>query len=189
MCADWPGPTAWQGPVPPEFYFSADDLDDAFDAAGLVAFFFGCYSAGTPKIGNFTTPDRPMQIAATDIVAALPQRLLGQSGGGALAVIGSVDRTHDDTFLWEEKVQVRIFELILRQLMRGDPVGLAMEHLNHCAAELASDLLSVAYEHGLEIENEEELHTRLWQAYQDARSYVVLGDPATRLSVESTATA
>ncbi len=182
MCADWPGPAAWDGSIPSDFYFSVEDLGEASDLAGLVAFFFACYSAGTPKIGNYSTPDRPRQIASTDFIAGLPQGLLGHPRG-ALAVIGSVDRTHDETFLWEDKVQVRVFELTLRHLMRGDPVGLATEHIHRCAAELASDLLTAGYEHGLEIENERELHSRLWQAYQDARSYALLGDPAVRLEI------
>ncbi len=89
LCQDWPGPEDWRGrgPIPPEHSFAAADLSDRSDVAGLVAFLFACYGAGTPKLYAFAPKNGsvPRQIAPRDFVARLPQRLLER---GALAVIG-----------------------------------------------------------------------------------------------------
>ncbi len=57
LCQDWPGPVRWRGqPIPPEFYFAADDLNKLGSDArirGLMAFHFACYGAGTPRLDDF----------------------------------------------------------------------------------------------------------------------------------------
>jgi hypothetical protein len=40
--------------VPPDCYFSADDLGSEANLLGLIAFFFACYSAGTPRYDEYT---------------------------------------------------------------------------------------------------------------------------------------
>ena len=107
VCRDWPGPVAWGGnPIPPEHYFSADDVDDSASLLGLLTFHFACYGAGTPRLNDFAVADAWRDegavaafklnardaIAPAAFVAQLPRRLLSHPRGGALAVVGHIER-------------------------------------------------------------------------------------------------
>ena len=94
VCQDWPGPKAWHEAIPQDFYFAADELDSNAIPQGLLAFHFACYGAGTPRLDDFAhqTSGEPRIIAPDAFVAALPRKLLGHPKGGALAVVGHVDR-------------------------------------------------------------------------------------------------
>lgn len=178
LCQDWSGPGS--GQVAPEGVFAASDLSAQADVAGLVAFLFGCYGAGTPKLDDFPHRNewQPRQIASRDFVARLPQRLLA---GGALAVIGHLERAWSYSFLWQDEAQVDVFESTLKLLLDGWPVGAAMEYLNQRYAELAVHLTTALRRvfAGEKVDAREV--SRLWTAHNDARGYVVVGDPAVRI--------
>jgi len=53
LCQDWPGPGNWNWPIKQDFYFAGDDLSSEKNLLGLIAFFFACYSAGTPLMDDF----------------------------------------------------------------------------------------------------------------------------------------
>src|SRR6185295_5265712 len=151
---DWPGPSVAVGQA---HYFTADDLAANAKLRGLIAFHFACYSAGTPEFDEFrealqrsasiagiSTPpeggddDRPGRIAKKPFVAQLPQRLLA---GGALAVIGHVDRAWTSSFSWNSTGgHVRVYDNVLKLLMDGFPVGWAMERMNSYFADQAASL-------------------------------------------------
>lgn len=182
LCEDWPGPGS--GPLSPEHYLSADDIGDGADLSGLVAFHFACFGAGTPRddgfAGHRTGEDR--QRASRDFVARLPQRLLGHPRGGALAVVGHVDRAWTYSFDWPRAgSQVQVFENAFKRLLAGWPVGAAMEYFGQRYAELASDLNEQLEEVDCGVKLDLLDLSGLWTAHNDARSYVVLGDPAVRL--------
>lgn len=190
LCQDWPGPKGWRGAVPRNHFFAAGDVATDARVGGLVAFFFACYGAGTPRHDDFVRRGSPpRELAPAPLVARLPQRLLGHPRGGALAVIGHVDRAWTYSFLWGSEAQIAVFESVLRRLLDGWPVGAAMEDFALRYGELATELLtreSMAGggEGGAGGSGGGDRLLGLWTANHDARNYVVLGDPAVRLAVE-----
>jgi hypothetical protein len=192
LCQDWPGPLRHRGPIPEEFYLSADHVRGDGHLDGLIAFLFACYGAGTPKVDDFAhlTQGAPGRIAPRAFVAALPKTLLGRPNG-ALAVIGHVERAWTYSFLWGQSGrQFDVFESAISSLTGGGRIGAAMEWFNTRYAELSSDLTVAIGDRRAErarpetdtVEDDLEL-AGMWTANNDARSYIVLGDPAVRLAV------
>ncbi|MDQ3914439.1 MAG: hypothetical protein M3323_03775 [Actinomycetota bacterium] len=179
LCQDWPG-RAWKQAIPEDFYFSGDDVAPDTTAAGLIAFLFACYGAGTPATDEFNRDPRvPRNVAPHAFVGRLPQRLLD---AGALAVAGHVDRAWSYSFAWPGlDRQVEVFESALGELLRGAPVGLAMEFFNTRYATLTSELESLKEEAAYGAVPDDARVAHLWTAKTDARNYVVIGDPAARL--------
>src|SRR5262249_12796854 len=133
LCQDWPGPLQWPKgkAIPPELYFSADDVETGSNVLGLVSFHFACYGGGTPRLDDFAHVDFASQaavIAPHAFVANLPRRLLGHERGGALAVVGHVERSWGYSFRWGGAGrQLRCFQDALKILMQGKPAGYALE--------------------------------------------------------------
>lgn len=166
-------------------YLGAEDIADNFQLHGLVGFHFACYGVGTPKLDSFTRADRkkPLSIAPHDFLAALPRRLLSHPNGGALAIIGHVDRAWSYSFKWGEATQqTQTFQDTLLRLMDGHRAGLALDQFNMRYAQIAVRLTNV-----LDPNEAESLELSslagLWTANNDARGYALLGDPAVSLPV------
>ena len=183
LCKEWPGPKAWTAPIPLSQYFSARDVPDDADVRGLLAFHFACYSAGTPQLSEFDNDplSDPETIAPYPFVAPLAQRLLGHPRGGALAVLGHVDRAWTSSFSWSDQGQVQVFESTLKRLLDGHPVGSAMEYINQRHAELSVEVSGLynSLQRGESLSDSHFL--RMLQANGDAKNFVVLGDPAVKL--------
>ncbi|MGO4222404.1 C25 family cysteine peptidase [Lysobacter sp. TAF61] len=185
LCQDWPGPIRHRGAIPEAFYFSGDDVSDSADLSGTIAFHFACYGAGTPQRDDYAPAGTvPATIASAPFLAHLPQRLAGKPDGGALAVIGHVERAWTYSFSWPGVgAQTSTFEECLHALMSGVRVGAAMDAFAMKHADLAVTLNGEldAIKYGAAVDDY--TLAGLWTAHHDARSYVVIGDPAVRLSV------
>jgi hypothetical protein len=185
LCQDWPGPEAWgRKPVPESYYFSADDLDGSAQVEGLIAFQFACYGAGTPMLDDYPHPRlraRPT-IAPRSFLARLPQRLLTHENGPALAVVGHVERAWPSSFAWKQAgPQLQAFQSMLKRLFKGIPIGHALDYFNVRYAELTS-LLNMELQDIKYGKRPDDLAIAgLWTANNDARGYIILGDPAVRL--------
>jgi hypothetical protein len=185
LCGDWPGPDEWRGRgrIPADFYFSADDVSADAQLHGLIAFHFACFGAGTPKFDDFGQGrGQGTQLAPQALVARLPQRLLSHPRGGALAVIGHVDRAWTYSFAWNElQSQTDTFRDTLLRIMRGQRVGWATEYFNERYAALATSLSTMLADIQVGRIPDDLRLSSLWTAHNDARSYVIFGDPAVRL--------
>jgi hypothetical protein len=183
ICQDWPGPDAWRKPFPSDFFVSRDDISDGAKVKGLLLFLFACYSAGTPQFDDFGhNAGIRHPIASHDLVAALPRRLLELPGGGALAVVGHVDRAWSFSFQWGRAGdQLDIYHSTLIQLFAGLPVGAALEVINQFYASIATLLNGELEDMKFGKTPDDRELAGLWAANNDARNFVVLGDPAVRL--------
>jgi hypothetical protein len=184
LCQEWPGPKQWQAAIPQEHYFAGDDLTAASQLHGMIALFFACFGAGTPLHDEFSKQafQQRKQIAPVDFLAQLPTRMLSHANGGALAVVGHVDRAWGYSFVWPQAGgQTAVFGSAFQALIDGAPVGYATEYFNERYAELSTEL-TVQLENldfGAPVSPYE--IAGLWTANNDARGYAILGDPAVRL--------
>lgn len=195
ICGDWEGPVAGNGrAIPQTAYYAMDDVTSDARVHGLIAFHFACFGAGTPRYDDFAhlraNSRERIQIAPTSFLAKLPKKLLAHPKGGALAVIGHVDRAWGSSFLWNETIeQTSTFESALTTIMDGTPVGAAMEFFNNRYAELAASLSSDLEDAKVGKKIDPVELATLWAANNDARGYAVIGDPAVRLRVNGKAIA
>ncbi|WP_437752599.1 hypothetical protein [Sorangium sp. So ce1389] len=184
LCQGWERFT----PVQPEHCVSGADVGDDARVHGLVAFSFACFSAGTPAVDNFRRhrADPPAPLADRPFISALPRRLLAHPNGGALAVIGHVDRA------WGFSIRppgigarVQPFRTSLNLIMHGLPVGLATTDFSQRYATLCANLLTRldALDGSRGPMSDRELAIA-WIERNDAQNYVLLGDPAARLRPE-----
>ena len=188
LCGDWPGPKAWagRGAIPQDHYFAGDDLTSDANLLGMIAFFFACYGGGTPMHDDFPKPgtNRLNQIAPKPFVSRLPMHMLGREKGGALAVIGHVERAWGASFTWARNIeQTDVFKSTLQHMMEGKPVGSALEYFNSRYATWATELSTTLRDVHFGLEVEPVNISSMWTAHNDARGYAIIGDPAVRLKL------
>jgi hypothetical protein len=172
LCREWPGPAeGWKQGLQENWYFAGEHVPAGASLAGLVHFCFACHSAGTPRESAFEKLNGgPQPLASHAFVARLPQRLLAR---GAHAVIGHIDQSWDTSFIWSGAgAQRAVFESALSTLTAGGRVGEAMAVFGERWAEIATDRDEAATDSE---------RAWLWLAHNDARGYVLLGDPAVRV--------
>src|SRR6185436_13849820 len=159
-----------------EHCFTAEDVPADTRLHGLIVFLLACYGAGTPIGDNFAHQEI---LSPRPFLASLPQALLS---GGALAVLGHIDRGWTLSFSWLLQGQIQEaagnFEEVLRRLLTGERLGHALRPLYRRYAALAAHAAPSVERllAGEEIDPQElEL---LHRAINDARNFILLGDPA-----------
>jgi hypothetical protein len=180
VCQNWPG----YGAIGEREWFAAGDLSGDAKLHGMICFLFACYGGGYGTIDSFRDGPggRARQIARKAAIARLPQAMLAHPGGSALAVIAHIDRAWAYTFqTLNGGPQTQGFREVLTCLMLGRSVGSSTDRFNTRWAALSTEL-SDALRDGVTEEVARRL-ARLWIARDDARNYIVLGDPAVKLRV------
>lgn len=190
VCGDWvdrgpgsPGSTEAEA-------LHAGDIDPGACFDGLFAFCFACFGGGTPLEDNFPhesqnvighRPVVPKGLAVEPFVARLPQVMLAQ---GALAFLGHLDRGWTYSFCWHlaETSQAQQATASLQdaigQVLDGDPVGHALRPIHRRRSVLAAHLLAQLERQRQGEEVDEVELAELWTAHNDARNFILLGDPA-----------
>jgi hypothetical protein len=187
ICGDWPAGRD-NRKVEPQHYVTGEDVRAApnLNVRGMMAFFFACYSAGTPLYDEYSRQkfkNTGEPIAARPFVADLPKALLEN---GALAVVGHIERAWALSFLGEEKrlhkarqdAHTSVFESALDRLLNGHPIGSAMDYISTRYAALAMELLALQEQFAFTPDAE---LAQVWLMHNDARGYVIIGDPAVRV--------
>jgi len=157
--------------------FTADDIPAANTLPGTMVFMFACYSAGCPATDNyyFNADGSSIPAAPAPFISRLAQKLLAN---GALAVIGHVDRAFPYGFVDVSGTQqVQLIRTPLERLMQGWTAGRAADSFSSAWSSLAAVLQNSP-------PASQSMALKLHIARDDARNYVVLGDPATKLRVQ-----
>ena len=186
VCGNYPGPESRRKPdEQPNYYLTAEDIDDEARLLGLIAFFFASNSAGTAALDEQGLERKHYHA----FISKLPQRLMSHSKGGALAIIGHVDPIYTYSFRGlgqENSRDPSLYTKLIGGLQRGYTVGKAMEAFRNRYVGFTSQFAELAMESDL---NQETInipdYENTYTAMLDMRNFVVLGDPAVRINVRS----
>src|SRR5262249_26721128 len=110
--------------------------------------------------------------------AALPERLLSHPNGSALAVIGHVERATGFSIQRPgASPHVDAFRTMVKRILAGEPVGYAMKELSDRFATASVRLTQLQQlAHDGQAVDPTDIGTT-WIERNDAKNYVVLGDP------------
>ncbi|HYL06090.1 MAG TPA: C25 family cysteine peptidase, partial [Thermoanaerobaculia bacterium] len=186
LCQDFPG-VGCGGRVAHEHCFAADDVANDARLHGLVTFHLACYSAGAPAVGEFPPGLDPprARVAPRAFLSRLAQRLVGHRRGGALAVVGQIEKPWPLALEWPgASCSLPAFAEAFDRLADGKPVGYAMAAFGERHAAFASDLAAELEVVRCGVPPDDETLSRLWAVRNDCRHYVVIGDPAVRLAID-----
>lgn len=179
LCQDWPG----FGSINPEHYLAAADIPAGIKLNGMITFHFACFGAGTPSWDRFLheAGSSPPPLAKKSFLAALPCRLLL---GGALACIGHIERAWGSSFITTNAgPQLLPFENAIGRILAGAPVGCALKDFAERYAILSVTLCSMLEDIGFGRQVADRELAAAWVERNDAEAYLLLGDPATHLSL------
>jgi hypothetical protein len=183
VCQDWGG----HGSITKDHWFAASDVPADARVHGLIHFLFACHGGGCTQLDNFDRlNDAPREIAPRPFFSRLPQALLAHPKGGALAVLAHIERAWAYGFQGAKgNAQIQGFRDVLGRLLRGERIGQATDVFNVRWAALSTRLaeMHVELQHNNPAVSLRKLG-QLWVARDDARNFMILGDPAVRLREE-----
>jgi hypothetical protein len=130
-------------------------------------------------------PKTAVKLASQPFIAALPRRLLAHPKGGALAVVGHIDRAWSFSFRPPKLTnpQIRTFINTLAFTLHGAPAGFSIQqNFGGRYAALSTDLLNVLSPTAAPAAKPSDKDlVNYWLERNDAQNYVILGDPAVRI--------
>ncbi len=179
LTQDWRG---FNKPAAPEAYLTAAELEGAPSVSGMIHYFFACYSAACPVYDTYTydVNKLPKAIASQPFIARLPQQLLLN---GAQAVIGHVDRAWAYSFQSGKGITLsQNFRDPMERILQGSRVGDAMDAVNQRWSVLSGQLTTLLNRRAAAKTAVSDARlANCWVERDDARNYIILGDPASKL--------
>jgi hypothetical protein len=172
-------------PVARDQFVSGDDVPADAKLTGTMCFMFACFGGACPLLDSYrlSPTGDPLPLAPKPFVASLPQRLLR---AGALAVLAHSDRAWSYGFVSGGGVrQDQLIRGAVEGLMRGLPAGRCADQFQDQWGALSAQfsLRQDARRNGTQPVSTDAL-ANLAIARDDARNYIVLGDPAARLRIK-----
>jgi len=182
VCQDWGG----FGNIKAEHWFAGSDVPADAKVHGMIHFFFACHGGGWPELDNYDRlNNQPRRIAQKPFFSRLPQKMLSHPQGGALAGLAHIERAWAYSFRGQRGgSQIQGFRDVIGRLLRGERIGQATDMFNLRWAALSTELAELHSDllHGAEVPMR--ALGNLWVARDDARNFMIFGDPAVRLRVE-----
>lgn len=182
----------------------------AFVRGGLW-FMFACFGAGTPSDSAYhqwlkllaeegessaaevasVLESLPARVGGRPFVAQLPKRALANPDG-PLGFVGHIDLAWSYSFQrLDQQVRARPgkFAELVKYAARTDRFGIAFDALYHGLVDVDNQLNEVqrVLQRGEQPRLSRADRGHLWMLRQDLMGYVLLGDPAARLPLASTA--
>ena len=172
------------GPLTEAQYLTGAEVLAQANVSGMIHFLFACYGGGCPAVDNYQrgVDHLPVPLMPKPTTARLPQAMLQK---GALAVLAHVDRAWSYGFQSATgKGQYQGFRSVMDRILNGERIGQATDAFNQRWGALSNELLDLTRrrEDGDPIPDTALVNR--WVARNDARNYIILGDPAVRLRVE-----
>ncbi|CCD95600.1 conserved hypothetical protein [Bradyrhizobium sp. ORS 375] len=182
VCQDW----VRSAPMKADDWLAGADVPDNARFHGMMHFLFACHGGGCTAFDDFDRLNKaPKRIADKPFLARLPQRLLAHPNGGALAVLAHVERAWAYSFQGQRGgSQIQGFRDVIGRLLSGQRIGQATDMFNLRWAAIATELSDMQADAAKGIDVPLRRLGNLWVSRDDARNFVVLGDPAVRLRVE-----
>ncbi|BDC49844.1 hypothetical protein F183_A21600 [Bryobacterales bacterium F-183] len=171
----------WMSPPKGDNYYGAWDLDKTAKIHGMVHFVFACYGLGWPQYDTYNYQEK-VEISPAPMMARLPQALLGRENG-ALAVLGHIDRAWSSSYRMNGLSEDQSFRDVIERILAGRRLGSATDQFNvrwaALSVQLSETLLRMKDDPALAEEAAQQLKVR-----DDARNYLLHGDPAVRLRTD-----
>jgi hypothetical protein len=183
VCQDW----IRSGAIKAEHLFAASDVPEDAKLRGMIHFFFACHGGGCTEVDDFDRLNKaPKRIAEKPFLSRLPQKLLAHPNGGALAVLAHVERAWAYSFQGQRGgSQIQGFRDVISRLLNGQRIGQATDMFNLRWAAIATELSDMQADLARGSDVSLRRLGNLWVSRDDARNFIVLGDPAVRLRVEN----